>query len=366
MALFIPNKIKVGYQERSSTYSGKLAYVIYYDAQGKIHKEASWNTWRDKKIPFDEFENEPLEGFVLNKKAGGTRSHWDTRQTYTRVYDPRGFEIEITIPNLLHILESTDCIRGKGLVGTFVYAWDGKDLVLLSTQSADYDDLVQKTQTLMEDNYIRGSELKVGRTYSTIDGYTYTFMGKHPEVKYDDSIISHYHPLTADIQLLKSGVKAYTLSKPKFWFVDHNGYVQTRTSVSRFLYSCVDDNVHQDYQSFVDKLESDCDFSPINYTDVESSNMTLDDIKKKFASSHGWAKRLVYFNATKNKFCELLFEDDHTIKGNYKHWGTFQDDGIPYGSPWFRKSATIEEIFKEFKPCKVKVFLQSGKLYKEY
>ena len=39
---FIPKKIKVGYQDRDDTYTGKLAYVIYYDEKGKLRKENSW------------------------------------------------------------------------------------------------------------------------------------------------------------------------------------------------------------------------------------------------------------------------------------------------------------------------------------
>ena len=43
--LFIPEKIKVGYQERSDTYTKRLAYVTYYDQKGKLRKEKSWKTW---------------------------------------------------------------------------------------------------------------------------------------------------------------------------------------------------------------------------------------------------------------------------------------------------------------------------------
>lgn len=126
MAIFVPTKINVGFQNRSDTYSGKLAYIIYFDEKGKLRKETSWQHWRDKEIQNEIYDNEPIEGFVLNKKVGGDRYSWNPRQTYTRVYDPRGFEFEITIPNLLWILENCNCIKGKGLEGQFVYGWDGK------------------------------------------------------------------------------------------------------------------------------------------------------------------------------------------------------------------------------------------------
>ena len=49
MSIYIPKKIKVGYQNRYDTYTKKLAYVIYYDEKNKLRKETSWNNWRDEK-----------------------------------------------------------------------------------------------------------------------------------------------------------------------------------------------------------------------------------------------------------------------------------------------------------------------------
>ncbi len=37
--IFIPKKLKVGYQYRDDTFTGKLAYVIYYDEKNKLRKE---------------------------------------------------------------------------------------------------------------------------------------------------------------------------------------------------------------------------------------------------------------------------------------------------------------------------------------
>lgn len=40
--IFLPKKISVGYNERSDTYTGKLAYIIYTDEKGVLRKETSW------------------------------------------------------------------------------------------------------------------------------------------------------------------------------------------------------------------------------------------------------------------------------------------------------------------------------------
>lgn len=118
--IYVPKKLKVGYQKRLDTYSKKLAYVTYYDDKGILKKEKSWKGWIDETIKVDEFNNEPTEGFVLNKNAGGVGSnygHYD-RIEKVRVYDPRGFEIEIDIPNLLFLLQECTSVKGKGLDGT--------------------------------------------------------------------------------------------------------------------------------------------------------------------------------------------------------------------------------------------------------
>lgn len=68
--LTIPSRIKVGYQKRGDTYTGNLAYVIYFDHKGVLRKETSWKGWCDSKLGSHEFDNVPTEGFVLNKKVG--------------------------------------------------------------------------------------------------------------------------------------------------------------------------------------------------------------------------------------------------------------------------------------------------------
>lgn len=172
--LFIPKRILVGFQHRSDTFTGKLAYVIYYDHRGQLRKEASWNSWRLQSIEPQELENLPVEGFVLNKKVGGKR--WSRRNTYIRVYDPRQFEVEISVPNLLYILSHCDCLRGKGLSGKFVYAWDGADLVLLPYDTEDYQQCRRYSDR--QSKSISFKDLIVGATYNDHKGNLLTYIGR--------------------------------------------------------------------------------------------------------------------------------------------------------------------------------------------
>lgn len=175
--LFIPDKIKVGYQERSDTYTKKLAYIIYYDAKGVLRKENSWEGWRDKKIDPSEVENVPTEGFVLNKKAGGYSSGWNHRQSYIRVYDPRGFEFEITPENLLFILQEANSIKGKGLEGEFVYSWSGKDLVLIPATCEEYKN--SKDYSSLQNKKISARDLVQGVTYLTKNQENLIYIGRY-------------------------------------------------------------------------------------------------------------------------------------------------------------------------------------------
>ena len=141
--IFIPSLCKVGYNRRQDTYTGKLGYICYFDKVWKL--QSSWEKWRDKEsedlAPF-EFNNEPISGFVLNKKVGGY-GYWNARHTYCRIFDPRGFEIEISIDNLLYILENRNCIIGKGLEGEYVYGFLRGKVILIPYGTKECDNFIE-------------------------------------------------------------------------------------------------------------------------------------------------------------------------------------------------------------------------------
>lgn len=174
----IPSKISVGFQERSGTYTGKLAYVVYYDLKGVRRKEKSWESWRDKKIPIMEFTNEPTDGFVLNKGVGGARESYgyNARNEYIRVYDPRNFEFEISVANLLFILQECNSYKGKGLEGKFVYSWQGTELVLLPAGCEDYKKSALHTD--MQSMGVKVKELVPGAYYTTKKNVDVIYIGK--------------------------------------------------------------------------------------------------------------------------------------------------------------------------------------------
>lgn len=177
MAIYIPNKIRVGYQNREDTFTKKLAYVIYYDNFGKLRKEKSWESWRDKKIEPKEFENVPTSGFVLNK--GHTRYNWshfgNSKTVRIRIYDPRGIEFEITAENLVACLMHTDCSR-REITGEMVYAWNGTELMLLPCTSDEYEKA--KKHIELQAKKFSAKDLKEGATYLTKSEKKVIYLGR--------------------------------------------------------------------------------------------------------------------------------------------------------------------------------------------
>jgi len=144
----------------------------------KLRKKVSWNGWRDKNIDPLDIENIPISGFVLNKKVGGYSSGWNHRSTYTRVYDPRGFEFEISVENLLYILEHCDSLKGKGLQGEFVYGYEGKDLVLVPVNDPQYKSFKRRSDNLFNPIKIKTKDLIIGNTYQMKNQENRVYLGR--------------------------------------------------------------------------------------------------------------------------------------------------------------------------------------------
>lgn len=315
--IFVPKKIKVGFQHRKDTYTQKLAYVIYYDQKNKLRKETSWESWRDATIDPEDFDNEPTSGFVLNKKVGGVEESWgwDARKTYTRIYDPRGFEFEITIPNLLWILENCNCIKGKGLDGQFVYGWDGKELVLIPVDSPDYQEIERKNQLFHKNEFIKAKDLKIGATYRDKNDNEYVYMGRfdmydkgywkgdlffpswNKFVKYcEDNNIPKTETGTSWYKRCEYKEDRYDYGKVekehcfyytyKTWEGKVCGSFTWKSSVSNFLIDIINENCHEKYAEYFELLEQQPVYSPPDNNKVTYHEESLSDFEKRVRNNN--------------------------------------------------------------------------------
>lgn len=338
-SIFVPKTINVGYQNRSGTYTGKLAYIIYYDEKGKLRKEASWNSWRDDKIPNDEFDNVPTEGFVLNKKAGDYSTGWDHRHAYCRVYDPRGFEFEITIENLLYILENANCIKGKGLEGEFIYGWDGKDLVLMPVESPDYKQISEFNKIIYNNETIKAKDLIIGATYLTKDNENWIYMGKFEAFDYWEGTNKGKH----------------------FWFWDDGIFEHYKSLPKNKFIKCIDNKCSEKYANIYNNLERNCEYSPYDSSKNEYKYFTFDEFKEAqtIKGNHFISE---YYNGCKYEFDVYQIEDDKDLfivrqivrLNRYPYRDIEEKHMIP---------VTLEKIFEVMKPMYIQKYLANGREY---
>ena len=329
--IFLPQTLKVGFQERHETYTGKLAYVTYLDTKGVLRKEKSWESWRSKKIDPIEVENVPTSGFVLNKKAGGYSTGWNHRQTYVRIYDPRGFEFEITIQNLLYILENTNSIKGKGLEGEFVYGWSGADLILIPTSAPDYQELAEFNEVLHEKKKLKGKDLKVGATYLTKQNKTVVYLGRFES--YGRNIND------------PEGKKYFFREINDYEYVS---YLLVKTLGEKII-GVVSEECVSNYAELMATLEESASYSPYDPSKDEYISYELEEFKTEIEDRYC----LYFFNENKQAFQVRRYYGDEEYSVKYDH--SYQD--IMKGS--------AEQIFEKYKPMYVNKYLENGKIYEK-
>ena len=240
--LFIPKKIKVGFQNRQDTFTGKLAYVIYFDEKGVLRKEKSWTGWCDDKIPSFEFDNDPRNGYILNK--GIQRySDWGSGRSVIRVHDPREFEFEISIDNLIGILMHSDVTK-RDIQEECVFAWAGSELVLLPINSAAYQSSVEYTNK--QDQKVSTKDLVKGYQYQQKkNDDVWTYLGFFPwwEWVYDREGYTNVHTNKGKKHIFYHTVKDWRSAEPRVEF--------SFPSVSTFSHA-VTNEVDPDYSTRVD------------------------------------------------------------------------------------------------------------------
>lgn len=397
-AIFIPQRIRVGFQERHDTYTKKLAYVIYYDEKGTLRKAGSWEGWRDKKIEPVEYENIPMEGFVLNKKVGGYAGDWGNfRQAYVRVYDPRGFEFEISVPNLLYILEHTSSIKGKGLEGEFVYGWDGTELVLIPACSPDYINLTTLNEKRFARNTVKAKELKIGAEYLTKNNERYIYMGRFNAYEnmhhFDGHWFGSYRAMEkyANEQgkpLYKensSGWRSYYNKDSLYtydvgyaglrYFFYANGTFIYLKSISGLLIDTITSEPATNYAELFEQLESCVNYSPHD----ESKDVFQPLTKEEFLAhiSRGYSYTLetmidgfrVRFDLNPENYCDPntkytcscnRYSNVFSMKDFFEHQPMFN---IPAGR-LVMIPVTLEEIYEKLHPYCTDQYLQNGKFYR--
>ncbi len=297
-----------------------------------------------------------MSGFVLNKKVGDTNDGWNHRKSYCRVYSPNDFEFEISIENLLYILENSSSIKGKGIEEEMIFAWDGKDIFLMPVTSPDYQEIQKYSETINANNYIKSKELKIGSTYLSKQNEKFVYMGKF------DFWDNDYIYDTKKYELKNKGKRFYFINVDNINKDDKNwryNYFDIYKSISNKFIQVIDENCHEQYAELFERLECNPAYSPIddskdewiNYSFQEFEKVFNDKLKERYSTMH-------IFDKNKTDLCINRSYDD-------TYYYNIQERSRIYSRSYDSKRIIVgksaEEVFNNLQPKYKKIYLRNGK-----
>lgn len=175
MKISIPNTVYVGFRVRDGELLGFLT-PDGTDASA-MKRRATVDKWRDSSIQPMTFTNDAIMGFKMVKSI--QRYGWNGGNVVVRILDPRGFEMEITVANLLAIMEENVIAQGE-IQTPCLWGRDGGKNYLIPTDSQIYRDAVAHTELKKQNvKKIPTNELKIGDTIRRTDGSLALYGGCH-------------------------------------------------------------------------------------------------------------------------------------------------------------------------------------------
>lgn len=291
--LFIPEKLNVGFKKREGTFDGNLAYIIYYDEKGKLRKEQSWDTWRDKKITALALDNKPQKGLIINKGIKRHGYHFGSGRSMARIYDPRGFEFEVSVDNLIGIINQSN-IDLSEIVEECVYAWAGTELILLPTNSEQYKSALIHTEN--KNSKISLKDLKVGQTYSLKNSESLHVYIGHYEIN---------NFLNTDYNKIKAYINSSKAKKHVFYSLEEKKYIDLSSSN---LGRCIDREKYDETDILINNFVNSYMNKRIKGFEVFNNYTVEDLVNNKFGDS----KKLIFVKEIENdrKIYEFVFREE--------------------------------------------------------
>lgn len=167
-------ELVVGYHENFNLDIDKapLAFLTYdtHDAASKKRIDTVKNWYGSNKMC--NLDNPPLSGFTFVDVISRCR----TKNKLMRVFDPRGFIVEVSIDILLEIMQSATIKNGVIQEKCF-WARKGAENILIPENTLLHEQYLSETVYAKAAN-ISTKNLKVGGLYINKDGKKYFYLGK--------------------------------------------------------------------------------------------------------------------------------------------------------------------------------------------
>lgn len=168
------NELVVGYHENFNLDidNAPLAFLTYdaHDAASKKRIDTVKNWYGSEKMC--NLDNPPLSGFTFVDVV----SRCCTKNKLMRVFDPRGFIVEVSIDILLEIMQSATIKNGVIQEKCF-WARKGTENILIPENTPLHEQYLSETVYAKAAN-ISTKKLKVGGLYINKDGKKYFYLGK--------------------------------------------------------------------------------------------------------------------------------------------------------------------------------------------
>ncbi len=195
MAIIVPARIYVGYQERKeSTGDIRLGFATYIEKNAAFEKRketiTNWSEnhrrmWNDELKKYEivnpleasTFDNMAMLGFTVAQSV--RRYGWGSGNVLWRIEDPRGFELEISSANMASVLDCATIV--KGVIQTpCVWGWNkvgGSRVVLLPVDSEPYKEAIEDTKRTNSSVSLR--DVKLGDVVELKNGFKGKYLGSH-------------------------------------------------------------------------------------------------------------------------------------------------------------------------------------------
>lgn len=154
----------------------KVAFMVPDgdDAAAKSRKANvdSWTSTGSKHL----FDNVPTKGF----KVVGSSSRYSTSNKFVKIEDPRGFVLEVSIANIVHIAQNCDIIRGE-IQGELVWVREKGNNggnTLIRSDSDDYKNAIPFDRKKLKEVSLKMKDITVGDVVSDKSGKEWVYCGK--------------------------------------------------------------------------------------------------------------------------------------------------------------------------------------------
>lgn len=216
------DELYVGFQYRGKVTDGQLAELNkflgfitpYEDNSAGEKRRTTVNTWAQKKVSYyagaqdangrsitseipmpaeylpHTIKNELLEGFRITDDV--KRTGWNGGNVVWRIWDPRGFELEISSSNLANIIDSVGIAAEGKIVGRCAWGRVGSNNVLIPENSDVYKKMVDdqklldnRKQLISAKDMIAGDRVRTKNGEGIFCGMVYAIVRN---TKYDNGV----------------------------------------------------------------------------------------------------------------------------------------------------------------------------------